>query len=72
MDHFMDEHCHSDLLYSSRDLSSFCLKIHTAKSKVEIAKILHGYNLSEEAFTDGFPDLAKTVQDLPDDASITS
>ncbi|MDN3022590.1 hypothetical protein [Streptomyces sp. S.PB5] len=72
MDHFMDENCHSDLLHSSRDLSSFYLEIHTAKSKVEIVKILYGYNLSEEAFTEGFPDLAKVVQDLPDDASTTT
>jgi hypothetical protein len=65
----MDENCHSDLLHSSRDLSSFYLEIQTAKSKIEIVKILYGYNLSEEAFTEGFPDLAKAVQDLPDDAS---
>jgi len=65
----MDENCHSDLLHSSRELSSFYLEIKTAKSQVEIVKILYGYNLSEEAFAKGFPDLAKAVQDLPDDTS---
>lgn len=68
----MDEYCHSNLLHSSRELSSFYLEIHKAKSKVEVVKILYGYNLSEEAFADGFPDLAKAVQDLPDDASTTA
>ncbi|MFI1724024.1 hypothetical protein [Streptomyces sp. NPDC020489] len=72
MDHFMDEYCHSDLLHSSRELSSFYLEIDTAKSRVEVVKILHGYNLSEEVFAEGFPDLAKAVQDLPDDASTTA
>ncbi|MFF5280101.1 hypothetical protein [Streptomyces sp. NPDC013171] len=58
-----------DFLYSSRDLSAFELVIQTAKGRVEVEEILHGYNLTEEDFTDGFPDLAKTVQDLPDETS---
>lgn len=58
-----------DFLYSSRDLSAFELAIQTAKSRVQVVEVLHGFNLTEEDFTDSFPDLAKTVQDLPDGTS---
>lgn len=62
----MDEQDCGDLLDSLRELHSFQLCIQTAHSKVEVAEILHRHDLSEETFTYRFPDLAKTVQELPD------
>lgn len=58
-----------DFLHSSRDLSAFELAVQTARSKVEVEGVLQDHDLTEEAFTDGFPDLAKAVQDLPDESS---
>lgn len=63
----MDEQDCGDLLDSLRELGAFELRIQVAKSKVEAAKILHQHNLSEESFSYRFPDLAKTVQGLPDE-----
>jgi hypothetical protein len=65
----MDEqHC-GDFLDSLRELGAFELGIQTAQSKVEVAEILHRHDLSEEIFAYRFPDLAKTVQELPDETS---
>jgi len=51
------------------DLNAFEMEIQTAKSQVRVSEVLHDFNLTEEDFADGFPDLAKTVQDLPDGTS---
>lgn len=64
----MNEHA-CDFLHSSRDLNAFEMEIQTAKSRVRVAEVLHDFNLTEEDFVNGFPELAKTVQDLPDGAS---
>ncbi|NUP19421.1 MAG: hypothetical protein HOZ81_25715 [Streptomyces sp.] len=50
-------------------MSAFELAVQTARSKVEVEGVLQDHDLTEEAFTDGFPDLAKAVQDLPDESS---
>ncbi|AXE86193.1 hypothetical protein [Streptomyces sp. Go-475] len=68
----MDEQDCGDLLDSLRELSAFELRIQTAQSKVEVAEILHRHDLPEEFFTQRFPDLAKTVQQLPDETSPTA
>jgi hypothetical protein len=52
---------------SDREKSTFHLGIKTASSKAEVVNILYEYNLTEEDFIDRFPDLAKKVQDLPDE-----
>lgn len=69
VDNSMNEQSCGDFLDSLRELSAFEFIIQTARSKVEVAEILHGYNLSEENFAYRFPDLAKTVQELPDETS---
>ncbi|MEF3117516.1 hypothetical protein [Streptomyces chrestomyceticus] len=56
----------SDSLDSFRESSAFELAINTAESKVEVLEILHEHVLSEEAFTNRFPVLAKVAQELPD------
>lgn len=72
VNHFMDEQDCGDFLDSFRELSSFELRIQTAKSKADVADILLGQNLSEQGFTDRFPDLAKAVRDLPDESSTST
>ncbi|MET9898436.1 hypothetical protein [Streptomyces sp. NPDC006446] len=49
----MIEQGHNDLLFSSREMSSFGLAINTAKSEAEVAKALQDYSLSEKDFPDG-------------------
>lgn len=56
----------SESLDSFRESSAFELAIKMAKSKVEVLEILHEHVLSEEAFTNRFPVLAKVAQGLPD------
>ncbi|MFI2237925.1 hypothetical protein [Streptomyces chrestomyceticus] len=51
---------------SFRESSAFELAIKTAESKVEVLEILREHVLSEEAFTNRFPVLAKVAQGLPD------
>lgn len=65
----MDEQDCGDFLDSLRELSAFELRVQTAQSKVEVAEILHRHDLPEEIFAYRFPDLAKTVQELPDETS---
>ncbi|MFJ8595679.1 hypothetical protein [Streptomyces sp. NPDC093598] len=67
----MDEHDCGDFLDSLRELGAFELRIQTAQSKVEVAEILHRHDLSEDTFIHRFPDLAKTVRELPDETSPT-
>jgi hypothetical protein len=62
----MDEQDCGDFLVSSRELDAFELMIRTARSKVEVAEILHVHDLSEDGFARNFPYLAKDVRDLPD------
>ncbi|MEU7036545.1 hypothetical protein ABZ958_23090 [Streptomyces sp. NPDC046237] len=59
-----------DFLVSSRELDSFELAIKTARSKAEVGEILRIYALTEENFVGSFPDLAKSVQGLPDEDSL--
>ncbi|WP_327133002.1 hypothetical protein OG311_20810 [Streptomyces sp. NBC_01343] len=56
----------SDPLGSFRESSAFELAIMTAGSKAAFLGVLHEYELSEEDFTNGFPELAKVAQGLPD------
>ncbi|MFI6852673.1 hypothetical protein [Streptomyces sp. NPDC050416] len=63
----MNEHGCGDHMNSSREMSAFELTIRIAMSKAEITEILQGCNLSEEHFVGCFPDLAKAVQELPDE-----
>ncbi|MEV7238199.1 hypothetical protein AB0N06_30935 [Streptomyces sp. NPDC051020] len=64
----MDEQdCESCHLESFRELGGFKLKVQLAASKAEVTGILYEHGLSEEEFSDRFPELAKLVQDLPDD-----
>jgi hypothetical protein len=65
----MDEQDCGDFLVSGRELDSFDVTIKTARSKVEVAEILHMHDLSEGDFTRSFPYLAKTVRDLPEQDS---
>jgi hypothetical protein len=69
VEYSMDEQDCGNFLVSSRELDSFELAIKTARSKVEVARILHIHDLSEGDFTRSFPYLAKTVRDLPDEDS---
>jgi hypothetical protein len=63
----MDEQdCESCHLESFRELGGFELRVQLAASKAEVAGILYEHDLSEEEFSDRFPELAKPVQDLPD------
>ncbi|MFE5088986.1 hypothetical protein ACFRCI_00975 [Streptomyces sp. NPDC056638] len=57
------ENCH---LESFRELSGFTLRVQLAASKADVAGILFAHDLSEEAFSGRFPELAKLVQGLPD------
>ncbi|WP_328555332.1 hypothetical protein [Streptomyces sp. NBC_00358] len=59
----MIEQGHNDLLFSSREMSSFGLAISTSKSETEVTKVLQDYNLSEKDFPDG------AIPGLPPDAS---
>ncbi|MBA4860438.1 hypothetical protein H1V43_03380 [Streptomyces sp. PSKA54] len=64
----MDEQdCESCHLESFRELSGFELSVQLAASKADVAGIIYAHDLSEEEFSDRFPELAKLVQDLPDD-----
>ncbi|WP_405529930.1 hypothetical protein OG592_18725 [Streptomyces avidinii] len=51
---------------SLRESSAFEMAIKTAGSKAAILGILLENDLSEEAFTNRFPVLAKVAQGLPD------
>ncbi|MFE2457912.1 hypothetical protein [Streptomyces sp. NPDC059402] len=56
------------LLLSLRECSEIDAHIRTAASKAEVADILNRHVLSEDDFLAGFADLAKTVQELPDES----
>ncbi|MFD7753452.1 hypothetical protein [Streptomyces sp. NPDC059757] len=64
MDEQDGESCYLD---SFRELSGFELRVQLAASKAEVAGIRYEHNLSEKEFSERFPDLAKLVQNLPDD-----
>ncbi|WP_328620676.1 hypothetical protein [Streptomyces sp. NBC_00354] len=51
---------------SFRESSAFEMAIKTAGSKAAVLGILHEHDLSEDAFTNRFPVLAKVAQGLPD------
>jgi hypothetical protein len=57
------------LLLSQRECGAIYGHISSAASKVEVAEILNWHELSEDDFVTGFPDLAKAVQELPDERS---
>ncbi|MCP9997570.1 hypothetical protein ABTX83_02260 [Streptomyces werraensis] len=59
------------LTLSQRECSALYADIQIAGSKTVVADILDWYALSEDDFTMAFPDLAKAVQDLPDESSPT-
>ncbi|MEW2137618.1 hypothetical protein AB0892_13630 [Streptomyces sp. NPDC005409] len=61
----MDEQ-DSESLDSLRESSAFELAVKTAGSKAAVLGILRDYDLSEEAFPDRFPVLAKVALGLPD------
>ncbi|MFJ7035795.1 MULTISPECIES: hypothetical protein [Streptomyces] len=56
------------LLLSGRERSGIDVTIRTAASRAEVADVLDRYALSEADFVAGFPDLAKGVQELPDES----
>ncbi|WP_225850765.1 hypothetical protein [Streptomyces sp. HPF1205] len=56
----------SESLDSFRESSALELAIKTAEDKGEVLRIIKGYFLSEEDFTNRFPVLAKVAQGLPD------
>ncbi|MFF9910165.1 hypothetical protein [Streptomyces sp. NPDC013457] len=66
----MDEKNCGEFLVSNRELGSFELAIKTARNKAEMGEVLRMYDLPEESFFSSFPDLAKSVQDLPDEDSL--
>jgi hypothetical protein len=49
----MIEQGYNDYLMSSREMSSFELNIHVAKTEAEIMEILEDYGLTEKDFPDG-------------------
>lgn len=55
------------LMLSQRECGALYMDIRTAASRAEVADILPRHHLSEDDFVAGFPQLAKWVQDLPDD-----
>ncbi|WUH92821.1 hypothetical protein OG900_23745 [Streptomyces sp. NBC_00433] len=49
----MIEQGYNDYLMSSREMSSFEVNIHAAKTETEIMNILEDYGLTEKDFPDG-------------------
>jgi hypothetical protein len=66
-----DEQSCGDHVNSAREISAFRTGILLAKSKAEAAMVLLRFDLSEDDFMSNFPALAKKVQELPDDASVS-
>lgn len=64
----MNENDCFPLLLSQRECSAIGACIRMSASKAEVADILNWYELSEDDFIAGFPDLAKAVQELPDES----
>ncbi|QOV38094.1 hypothetical protein IM697_06770 [Streptomyces ferrugineus] len=56
----------SESLDSLRESSVFELAVKTAESKAEVLEMIREHDLSEEAFSNRFPVLAKVAQGLPD------
>ncbi|WP_437038491.1 hypothetical protein [Streptomyces sp. enrichment culture] len=56
------------LLLSRRECSAIDADIRKAASKAEVAAVLNWHELSEDDFVAGFPNLAKAVQELPDES----
>jgi hypothetical protein len=56
------------LLLSRRECGAIDAHIRMAASKAEVADLLDWHDLSEDDFIVGFPGLAKTVQELPDES----
>lgn len=67
----MDEDDCAFLLLPLREFSALRLNILTATSKAEVKDILQAYDVSEGDFNEGFPNLMKVVQDLPDERPST-
>ncbi|MFF8634425.1 hypothetical protein ACF052_09520 [Streptomyces pilosus] len=63
----MNENDCFPLLLSQREFSTIDARIRMSTSKADVTDILDWYELSEDDFVAGFPDLAKTVQELPDE-----
>ncbi|GAA2886413.1 hypothetical protein [Streptomyces mexicanus] len=54
------------LRLSGREASALDLGIRTATSKAGAVQVLRDFEVSEENFAEGFPDLAKAVEQFPD------
>jgi hypothetical protein len=54
-------------MLSQRERDAIDWDIRMAVSKAEVADLLPRHYLSEDDFVAGFPQLAKLVQELPDD-----
>ncbi|WP_327577733.1 hypothetical protein [Streptomyces sp. NBC_00145] len=67
----MDGQGYGDHLNSCREMSAFYLEIRMTESKARVAEILERVDLSEDDFIEGFPDLAKKVQELPDGPTLS-
>ncbi|MBM7438921.1 hypothetical protein [Streptomyces sp. HB132] len=55
---------------SYREMSAFHWEIETAGSKAKVSEILERFDLPGDDFIEGFPDLAKKVQELPDSPTL--
>ncbi|MET9252218.1 hypothetical protein [Streptomyces sp. NPDC003717] len=63
----MDEDECLCLLLSQRECMAISMDIRSATKKAEVAVILQRHELTEDDLLAGFPDLAKVVQELPDE-----
>lgn len=67
----MDGQGYSDHLNSYREMSTFYLEIGMAADRAQAAEVLERFDLPGDDFIEGFPDLAKKVQELPDGPSLS-
>ncbi|WP_406466921.1 hypothetical protein [Streptomyces sp. NBC_01594] len=67
----MDGQGYGDHLNSYREMSAFDMEIRMAESKARVAEILERFDLPEDDFIEGFPDLAKQAQELPDGPTLS-
>ncbi|KQX78828.1 hypothetical protein [Streptomyces sp. Root1319] len=67
----MDGQGCSDHLNSYREMSAYYLEIGVAKDQAKVAEVLERFDLPGDDFIEGFPDLAKKVQELPDGPSLS-
>ncbi|MEV5192431.1 hypothetical protein AB0K86_07815 [Streptomyces clavifer] len=52
-------------------MSAYYLEIGVAKDQAKVAEVLERFDLPGDDFIEGFPDLAKKVQELPDGPSLS-